>query len=74
MYFRSAVHQALLGPTGAHCVPGRSTDLSCKDSTRQNAVDSCPRSCNGRLGFGSPRWLRNVGLHLMRALWRTFVP
>ena len=35
---------------------------------------SCPLSCNSRLGFGSPRWLRNVGLHLMRARWRTFVP
>ena len=38
MSFSLSFHQPLLGPTGAHWLDGPS-DLNCKDSTRQHAVD-----------------------------------
>jgi hypothetical protein len=45
MSFRLSFHQPLLGPTGAHWLDGR-PDVSCKDSTRQHAVDDALLSCN----------------------------
>jgi hypothetical protein len=43
--FSQSFHLALLGPTGAHWLDGL-PDVSCKDSTRQHAVDDPLLSCN----------------------------
>jgi len=43
--FRQSFHQALLGPTGAYWLDDPS-DLTCKDSTQQHAVDDPRLSCN----------------------------
>jgi hypothetical protein len=40
----AVIHLGLLGPTGTHWLDGRS-DVSCKDSTRQHAVDDPRLSC-----------------------------
>jgi hypothetical protein len=45
MSFSMSFHQALLGPTGAHSLDTAS-DLSCKETTRQHAVDDPLLSCN----------------------------
>ena len=45
MSFSVSFHPALLGPTGAHWLDDPS-ELSCKDSTRQHAVDGPLLSCN----------------------------
>jgi hypothetical protein len=44
MSFSLSFHQPLLGPTGAHWLDDP-PDLSCKDSTRQYAVDDPLLSC-----------------------------
>jgi hypothetical protein len=49
MSFSLSFHQALLGLTGAHWLDDLS-DVSCKDSTRQHAVDDPLLSCNRLLG------------------------
>jgi hypothetical protein len=49
MSFRLSFHQALLDPTGAYQVDDLS-DLTCKDSTRQHAVDVPLLSCNSGRG------------------------
>ena len=53
MSFRLSFHQALLGPTGAHWLDTAS-DLSCKDSTGQYAVDDPLLSCKQQVGGSSP--------------------
>jgi hypothetical protein len=50
--FRLSFHPALRGPTGADWLDDRS-DLSCKDSTRQHAVDDSRLSCK-QLSLTSP--------------------
>jgi hypothetical protein len=49
--FRLSFHQALLGPIGAHWLDDP-PDVSCKDSTGQQAVDGPLLSCNNRFGPG----------------------
>jgi hypothetical protein len=44
MSFPLSFHLALLGPTGAHWLDDPS-DLTCKDSTGQHAVDDPRLSC-----------------------------
>jgi hypothetical protein len=44
MSFRLSFHLALLGPTGAHWLDDP-PDLSCKENTRQHAVDDPRLSC-----------------------------
>jgi hypothetical protein len=44
MSFPMSFHQAPLGPTGAHWLDD-APDLSCKESTRQYAVDGPLLSC-----------------------------
>jgi hypothetical protein len=44
MSFFLSFHLALLGPTGAHWLDDPS-DVTCKDSTRQDAVDDPLLSC-----------------------------
>ena len=53
MSFRLSFHQALLGPTGAHWLDDP-PDVSCKDSTRQYAVDGSRLSCKQQVGGSSP--------------------
>ena len=53
MSFRLSFHQALLGPTGAHWLDDPS-DLSCKETTRQYAVDGSLLSCKQQVGGSSP--------------------
>jgi hypothetical protein len=53
MSFRLSFHQPLLGPTGAHLLDDLS-DLSCKDSTRQHAVDDPLLSCKQQAGVSPP--------------------
>jgi hypothetical protein len=43
--FRLSFHPALLGLTGAHWLDDP-PDLSCKETTRQHAVDGSLLSCN----------------------------
>ena len=52
--FRLSFRQALLGHTGAHWLD-EPPDVSCKDSTRQYAVDGPLLSCNS-----VPTWERPV--------------
>jgi hypothetical protein len=52
--FRLSFHQALLGPTGAHWLDDP-PDLSCQDSTQEDAVDGPLLSCNP-LPACSDRW------------------
>jgi hypothetical protein len=51
--FRLSFHLALLGPTGAHWLDDPA-DLTCKDSTRQHAMDGWPLSCKQQVGGSSP--------------------
>ena len=52
--FRQSFHQALLGPTGVHWLDDP-PDVSCKDRTRQHAVDDPLVSCKQKVGgFESP--------------------
>jgi hypothetical protein len=53
MSFSLSFHQALLGLTGAHWLDDLS-DVSCKDSTRQHAVDDPLLSCKQQVGGSSP--------------------
>jgi hypothetical protein len=53
MSFRLSFHQALLGPTGAHWLDDP-PEVSCKDSTRQYAVDDPLLSCKHQVGGSSP--------------------
>jgi len=56
MSFSVSFHQALLSPSGAHWLDDPS-DLTCKETTRQHAVDDPLLSCNPLLatwGHGSP--------------------
>jgi hypothetical protein len=53
MSFWLSFHQALLGPTGAHWLDDPS-DMSCKERTRQHAVDGWPLSCKQQVGGSSP--------------------
>jgi hypothetical protein len=57
--FRLSFHQALLGHTGAHWLD-EAPDVSCKDSTRQYAVDdpllSCKWVLRRRLGGWRLSW------------------
>jgi len=53
MSFRVSFHLALLGPTGAHCLDDPS-DLSCKESMGQHAVDDPLLSCKQQVGGSSP--------------------
>jgi hypothetical protein len=53
MSFRLSFHQPLLGPTRAHWLDDLS-DLSCKESTRQHAVDAPLLSCKQQVGGSSP--------------------
>jgi hypothetical protein len=59
--FCLSFHQGLLRPTGAHWLDSP-TDLSCKESTRQHAVDDPRLSCNLVLSSGSARRCQ-VDLH-----------
>jgi hypothetical protein len=56
MSFRVSFHPALLGPTGAYWLDDPS-DLSCKDSTGQHAVDDLLLSCKQQVGVRVPRQL-----------------
>jgi hypothetical protein len=51
--FRLSFHQPLLGPSGAHWLDDAS-DLSCKESTGQDAVDGPLLSCKQQVGGSSP--------------------
>jgi hypothetical protein len=51
MSFRLSFHLALLGPTGAYWLDDPS-DLSCKQSTRQYAVDDPLLSCKQQVRQG----------------------
>jgi hypothetical protein len=51
--FRQSFHQALLRPSGAHWLDDPS-DVSCKDSTGQHAVDDPRLSCKQQVGGSSP--------------------
>jgi hypothetical protein len=53
MSFRLSFHLALLGPSGAYWLDAP-PDLSCKDSTRQHAVDDPLLSCKQQVGGWSP--------------------
>jgi len=53
MSFCLSFHLALLGPTAAHWLDDPS-DLTCKDSTRQHAVDDPLLSCNPLLVASEP--------------------
>jgi hypothetical protein len=53
MSFRLSFHLALLDPTRAHWLDDP-PDTSCKDSTRQYAVDDPLLSCNSRSGVRVP--------------------
>jgi hypothetical protein len=53
MSFPKSFHQAPLGPTGAHWLDD-APDLSCKESTRQYAVDGPLLSCKQQVGGSSP--------------------
>jgi hypothetical protein len=53
MSFCLSFHQALLGRTGAHWLDDP-PDVSCKDSTRQHAVDDPRLSCKQQVGGSSP--------------------
>ena len=51
--FRLSFHPALLGRTGA-CWLDDPPDVTCKDSTRQDAVDDWRLSCNSRFRVRVP--------------------
>ena len=51
MSFPLLFHLAVPGPTGAYWLDGPS-DVTCKDSTRQYAVDDPLLSCNNGFGPG----------------------
>jgi hypothetical protein len=51
--FRWLFHLGLLGPTEAHW-PDDPSDLTCKDSTQQYAVDDPLLSCKQQVGGSSP--------------------
>jgi hypothetical protein len=54
MSFQLSFHQGLLGPSGAHWLDGP-PDPTCKESTRQYAVDDPRLSCKRQVGgFESP--------------------
>jgi hypothetical protein len=53
MSFSLSFHQALLGLTGAHWLDDLA-DVSCKDSTRQHAVDDPLLSCKQQVPGSSP--------------------
>jgi hypothetical protein len=53
MSFSLSFHQPLLGLSGAHWLDDPS-DASCKDSTRQHAVDDPQLSCKQQVGGSSP--------------------
>jgi hypothetical protein len=53
MSFSLSFHQALLGATGAYWLDDP-PDVSCKDSTRQYAVDDSLLSCKQQVGGSSP--------------------
>jgi hypothetical protein len=53
MSFSLSFHQPLLGPSGAHWLDDAS-DLSCKDSTGQYAVDGPLLSCKQQVPGSSP--------------------
>jgi hypothetical protein len=54
MSFPLSFHLALLGAPGAYWLDDP-PDLSCKDSTRQHAVDGWPLSCKQRVRPWSDR-------------------
>jgi hypothetical protein len=53
MSFWLSFHQALLGRTGPHWLDTAS-NVTCKESTRQYAVDGALLSCKQQLGGSSP--------------------
>jgi hypothetical protein len=53
MSFSLSFHQPLLGPSGAHWLDDAS-DLSCKESTGQYAVDGPLLSCKQQVPGSSP--------------------
>jgi hypothetical protein len=56
MSFWLSFHLPLLGPTGANWLDDPS-DVSCKETTRQHALDGTLLSCKQRVGGSSPRQL-----------------
>jgi integrase len=53
MSFSLSFHHSLLGPTGAYWLDDL-PDVSCKESTRQHAVDDPLLSCKQQVGGSSP--------------------
>jgi hypothetical protein len=53
MSFCWSFHLALLGPSGAHWLDDL-PDVTCKESTRQHAVDDALLSCEQQVGGSSP--------------------
>jgi hypothetical protein len=53
MSFSVSFHQALLSPTGAYWLDDPS-DLTCKETTRQHAVDDPLLSCKQQVEGSSP--------------------
>jgi hypothetical protein len=53
MSFPMSFHQAVLRPSGAYWLDD-SSDLSCKESTRQYAVDGSRLSCKQQVPGSSP--------------------
>jgi hypothetical protein len=67
MSFCLSFHQALFGPTGAYWLDDPS-DLTCKDSTQQHAVDDPLLSCKQQpLASSSGASSKAAG---QRPLWR----
>ena len=62
MSFWLSFHQALLGPTGPHQLDDPS-DLTCKDSTGQHAVDDPRLSCKQQVGVRVPLPAPNTADH-----------
>jgi hypothetical protein len=53
MSFPLSFRQALLRPTGEYWLDDLS-DVSCKETTRQHAVDDCQLSCKQQAGVSPP--------------------
>jgi hypothetical protein len=59
--FSQSFHQAVLGPTGAYWLDGP-PDLTCKDSTQQDAVDGLWLSCKQQIRVAATEFLPYWGM------------